>query len=249
MFTLRGKNVAGLGPQMNQGMPPFWAVYVSVADADATTGQGHGRRGHRDHAGDGRVRRRPHGRAPGSGGSFISVWQPKEHIGAELVNEPGTFVWNELSTTDMAGTKAFYTSVFGWGLEGDSDARRRLHRRRQRRVWRARRRRGRVPRVVGVVRRRRLRRGGGQGHRARRLGPDATQRHGLRPGRTASPTRTAPSSAWRRSIPRSPQLPAEHRRRVRPSWSSTWCRRRRAPSPASAARRAGCRPRAAAASR
>src|SRR6478609_11003978 len=32
---LRGKPVAGLGPQMNPG-PPVWATYVNVADADAT---------------------------------------------------------------------------------------------------------------------------------------------------------------------------------------------------------------------
>src|SRR5437764_7556734 len=36
MFTLAGKNVAGLGPQMNREMPPFWTVYVTVADADET---------------------------------------------------------------------------------------------------------------------------------------------------------------------------------------------------------------------
>jgi len=36
MFKLRGLLAAGLGPQMNMEMPPFWAVYISVADADAT---------------------------------------------------------------------------------------------------------------------------------------------------------------------------------------------------------------------
>ena len=35
-------------------------------------------------------------------GSFISIWQPQEHIGAELVNEPGTFTWNELAAADIA---------------------------------------------------------------------------------------------------------------------------------------------------
>ena len=42
-------------------------------------------------------------------GSFVSIWQPKEHIGSQLVNEPGTFVWNELATGDLAGLRAFYT--------------------------------------------------------------------------------------------------------------------------------------------
>ena len=34
MFQIDGKNVAGLGPQMNTDMPPYWNVYVTVADAE-----------------------------------------------------------------------------------------------------------------------------------------------------------------------------------------------------------------------
>jgi predicted enzyme related to lactoylglutathione lyase len=47
-------------------------------------------------------------------GAVISVWQPKEHKGAELVNQPGAFCWNELNTRDVAAAKEFYQSVFGW---------------------------------------------------------------------------------------------------------------------------------------
>src|ERR1700743_630661 len=36
MAELRGLPVAGIGPQMQQGMPPAWTTYVSTADADAT---------------------------------------------------------------------------------------------------------------------------------------------------------------------------------------------------------------------
>jgi predicted enzyme related to lactoylglutathione lyase len=57
------------------------------------------------------------------GGSFISVWEPRAHIGAGLVNEPGTFAWSELATTDLAAVSAFYGKVFGWGVgEGSSDS-------------------------------------------------------------------------------------------------------------------------------
>ncbi len=118
MFTFRGRNVAGLGPQTQPG-PPFWTVYVSVADADATAARvianaGEVVAGPMDVLDAGRmaVARDP-------AGTFISFWQPKEHIGAQLVNEVGAFTWNELATTDMAKTRAFYTSVFGWGLEGE----------------------------------------------------------------------------------------------------------------------------------
>jgi predicted enzyme related to lactoylglutathione lyase len=118
MFTVRGLNVAGLGPQANLG-PPFWAVYVSVTDADATAAKvtEHGGSivaGPMDVFESGRM-----AVAQDSGGSYISFWQPGEHIGAQLVNEPGTFTWNELAAADIAGARQFYTSVCGWGTEGD----------------------------------------------------------------------------------------------------------------------------------
>jgi predicted enzyme related to lactoylglutathione lyase len=118
MFKLRGRNVAGLGPQTNPG-PPFWSVYVAVEDADKTAGAvtangGKIVAGPMDVFSSGRM-----AVAQDNVGSFISVWQPREHTGAELVNEPGTFTWNELATTDLAAATEFYTSVFGWGTAGD----------------------------------------------------------------------------------------------------------------------------------
>ena len=35
MFTLRGKQVAGVGPIMQEGQPPVWSVYVATDDANA----------------------------------------------------------------------------------------------------------------------------------------------------------------------------------------------------------------------
>jgi len=117
MFQIDGKNVAGLGPQMNTDMPPYWNVYVSVADADATL--------KKVVASGGTVVMGPMevfdagtmGVAQDAVGSFISVWQPKDHIGAQLVNGPGTFGWNELATTDLTKASDFYTTVFGWGVD------------------------------------------------------------------------------------------------------------------------------------
>ena len=34
-------------------------------------------------------------------GSFISLWQPNQHIGCDVVNDPGTFVWNELKALSV----------------------------------------------------------------------------------------------------------------------------------------------------
>jgi predicted enzyme related to lactoylglutathione lyase len=50
-------------------------------------------------------------------GGFVGVWQPRNHIGAEIVNEPGSLTWNQLHTRDRAGAGAFYKAVFGWSLE------------------------------------------------------------------------------------------------------------------------------------
>jgi predicted enzyme related to lactoylglutathione lyase len=119
MFRLRGRLVAGIGPQASPEVPPYWAVYVSVADADATAAK--------VTAAGGKIVAGPldvfdAGRmavAQDSTGSFISFWQPGTHIGAQLVNEPGTFTWNELAAADIGQAREFYTSVFGWGLEGD----------------------------------------------------------------------------------------------------------------------------------
>jgi predicted enzyme related to lactoylglutathione lyase len=118
MFSLRGRHVAGLGPQMNPG-PPYWSVYVSVADADAaleaaTTRGGAALAGPIDVFDAGRM-----AVLEDPVGSVVSIWQPNQMIGAQLVNEPGAFTWNELATHDLAGARSFYTTVFGWGVEGD----------------------------------------------------------------------------------------------------------------------------------
>jgi predicted enzyme related to lactoylglutathione lyase len=44
----------------------------------------------------------------------FGVWQPGEHRGAQLVNEPGAWSISQLNTRDPDGSKAFYGAVFGW---------------------------------------------------------------------------------------------------------------------------------------
>ena len=61
-------------------------------------------------------------------GAAGAVWQPRAHIGAGLVNEPGALVWNELSTRDTRRPAAFYTEVFGWEADDRRHGRHRLHR-------------------------------------------------------------------------------------------------------------------------
>jgi predicted enzyme related to lactoylglutathione lyase len=54
-------------------------------------------------------------------GAVFSVWQPRDNIGAQRVNEPGTLTWNELGTRDVAGARRFYGELFGWTFEGPED--------------------------------------------------------------------------------------------------------------------------------
>ncbi len=117
MALLRGKLVAGLGPIIGEGQPPMWNTYVATDDADTTAKAVEG-------AG-GTVIAPPldvmeAGRMAvflDSGGAAFSVWQPNQHKGAQLVNEPGAFCWNELATRDVEGAKRFYQAVFGWAAE------------------------------------------------------------------------------------------------------------------------------------
>jgi uncharacterized protein len=54
-------------------------------------------------------------------GAVFSVWQPRDNIGAQRVNEPGTLTWNELATRDVPAARAFYGDLFGWMFEGTDD--------------------------------------------------------------------------------------------------------------------------------
>ena len=49
-------------------------------------------------------------------GAEFGVWQPNQHRGAAVVNEPGSLNFNGLHTRDLEGAKAFYGAVFGWEL-------------------------------------------------------------------------------------------------------------------------------------
>lgn len=116
MFARNGRPVAGLGPS-DEHRPPSWMMYVTTDDAGATT--------ERVRAAGGAVLVEPMQvmtagtmavyRDPT--GAVFAVWQPGDHIGAELVNEPGAICWTELQTRDPEAARAFYAAVFGWGAE------------------------------------------------------------------------------------------------------------------------------------
>ena len=47
-------------------------------------------------------------------GAVFSVWEAGSFIGAQLVNEPGTWNFSELHTADAEAAASFYRSVFNW---------------------------------------------------------------------------------------------------------------------------------------
>jgi len=47
-------------------------------------------------------------------GAFFMVWEPKENIGAKLVNAHGALSWNELYSPDPDAASEFYGGLFGW---------------------------------------------------------------------------------------------------------------------------------------
>jgi hypothetical protein len=114
MLTLRGHDVAGLGPQQPEA-PPAWSTYVAATDAEAVVAAA------AEHGGT--VVVAPMDLPNDSGriafvvdptGAFVGIHQAgPNHIGSTLVNEVNAPVWHELNTRDADAAAAFYGAVFG----------------------------------------------------------------------------------------------------------------------------------------
>jgi predicted enzyme related to lactoylglutathione lyase len=100
---------------------PVWSSYVTVTDADAAAGRA-------DELGatleDGVVEVGDRGRMvvfQDPEGAELRLWEPRQRLGAALVNEPGALVWNELGTRDPDAAQRFYGDLFGWTFEPDEE--------------------------------------------------------------------------------------------------------------------------------
>ena len=113
MFTLRDKYVAAGSPPQDERSASYWTTYIASDDVDDTAKR------IRDAGGtvfmdpfdvfdSGRM---TVGQDPT--GAVFGVWQAREHIGAQLANEPGSFTWNECQTAEPEAAAAFYEAVFG----------------------------------------------------------------------------------------------------------------------------------------
>ncbi len=115
------RDVAGLyeltEAQRAEGAAPHWLSFVAVSSADASAVRAVSLGGKVlmdafDVMDVGRM-----ALLEDSTGAPIAVWQANRHAGAGLVNEHGTFCWNELATTDVARAREFYTGLFGWSAQ------------------------------------------------------------------------------------------------------------------------------------
>jgi predicted enzyme related to lactoylglutathione lyase len=105
--------VAALGPKQSPDQPHAWLLYFATADVDATASAV---------TAAGGTLLVPPGEAGAYGrllvaadptGAPFAAWQAGEHIGAQLVNEPGGITWEDLRSTDPARAQDFYCEVFG----------------------------------------------------------------------------------------------------------------------------------------
>jgi predicted enzyme related to lactoylglutathione lyase len=121
MMQIDGKDVAAISPQPQElrdaGVPPLWNSYITVESADAAVDRAR-KLGATVHApafdvmdvGRMAVLQDPQG-------ALFHPWEPKQHIGASLVNAPGALAWNELVSPDLEASAEFYRELFAWQTE------------------------------------------------------------------------------------------------------------------------------------
>ncbi len=124
MAHVDGSTAAAIYTQVEQeaeaDVPPHWNVYFAVDDIHATASKLHDLGGtvvadefDEDESGMVMVAQDP-------SGAFISFWQDKENIGAEVRDEHGALTWVELLTSDQEGAGKFYTELFGIDLDKET---------------------------------------------------------------------------------------------------------------------------------
>ncbi len=117
MASLNGSTAAGMMQQGEEqaamGLPSLWNTYFTVDDIAATVASVEGAGGSVMmppmpvmEAGHMAVVVDP-------SGAVACLWQAENHIGCEVVNEPGALIWNELVSSDASAALAFYAQLFG----------------------------------------------------------------------------------------------------------------------------------------
>jgi predicted enzyme related to lactoylglutathione lyase len=97
-----------------KGIPPHWDAYITVDDVDAVTRKAAANGGTvvKDAFDVMDVGRMSVIKDPT--GAVFCLWTAKKHIGAGILQEPGSITFNELYTNDVDRAGKFYTSTIGW---------------------------------------------------------------------------------------------------------------------------------------
>ncbi len=122
-FTKDGVRIAGaVRNTESPGTPDVWSVYLAVRDAAATI-EAATKRGSQVIVPASQVGALgTMGAVTDPGGAVIGMWQPGEHKGYGILDEPGTVSWSELHTREYDASVQFYKDVFAWDAHtvGDS---------------------------------------------------------------------------------------------------------------------------------
>ncbi|MFQ5400246.1 MAG: VOC family protein [Anaerolineae bacterium] len=122
MLRLHGRDVAALTgmPPFLEGTPPHWSSYICVDDLDAAAAKATELGGTivmppSDVMDAGRM-----AVVQDPTGAFFNLWQAGNHIGAKLVNIPGTLCWNELLSQDAETAAKYYSTLFDWEVQRET---------------------------------------------------------------------------------------------------------------------------------
>jgi uncharacterized protein len=113
-YTLRAEDRA-------RGVPPHWMIYIAIENADDAAG--------RVNQLGGKIIAPPFdvmdaGRmavVQDPTGAIFSLWQAKKSSGIGIAEVPGTLCWADLSTRDQGRARRFYSDLFGWKMNDDTD--------------------------------------------------------------------------------------------------------------------------------
>jgi uncharacterized protein len=115
MATRDGKHVAALYRDDDQ--PPHWNCYVTVESADESVAKATAAGGTELHEPFDVMEVGRMAFVADPTGAAIYLWEPRLHVGAQLVNAVGALTWNDLITPDPDAAARFYGELFGWTFE------------------------------------------------------------------------------------------------------------------------------------
>jgi predicted enzyme related to lactoylglutathione lyase len=115
MATRDGHHVAALFGDDSQ--PPHWNCYVTVESVDDAAQKATDSGGALMHEAFDVMEVGRMAVITDPTGAALCLWEPRQHIGATLVNTPGSMAWNDLVTPDAEAAIDFYGKLFGWTFE------------------------------------------------------------------------------------------------------------------------------------